>query len=143
MNVINVIGIVLIIIYVAYGMTSLPLGKNNVTFFLRNESGQWLFVGMIYGQRTVASERASVEDQLKDLEAKISTIRNQYAENETQMPHYEAQQVERLEREARLLRRSHFDLDQRSRTFTKRCAACWRPIQVDFKLCRSLKSDPI
>ncbi len=85
---------------------------------------------MIYGQKTVASERASVEDHLKDLDVQISAIRNQYAEDETQMPHFEAQQVERLEKEARLLRRSHHDLDQRSKTFANRCAACWRPFQV-------------
>jgi hypothetical protein len=45
MNVVNIIGMFLIIMYMAYGMTSLPLG-------------------MIRGRNAVLIERASVEEQV-------------------------------------------------------------------------------
>lgn len=74
MNIMNIVGVILITIYVAYGMTSLPLG-------------------LIYEGRTVASARAAVEDQLANLDAQVATIRNQFEESGTQIPYFEAQQV--------------------------------------------------
>ena len=48
LNVVNIIGLILIIVYMSYGMTSLPLG-------------------MIRGRSEVHAERATVEEQVRNL----------------------------------------------------------------------------
>lgn len=74
--------------------------------------------------------RNNVEQQIEEIERNIREIseRNQ----DGHIPRFEQGQIERLEQQARLLRREHRDLDQRAKTFVSRCQVFLRPFQMFF-----------
>jgi len=109
LNILNVIGMLLLIVYAGYGLSSLPCG-------------------MIRGERTVNTDRSNVEEQIGELERQIKEIQDRFSAGT--IPRFEESQIERLEQQVRLLRRTHRDLNQAARTFVNRCHTIMRPFQL-------------
>jgi len=109
LNILNIVGMGLLIFYTGYGLSSLPCG------LIRSK----------HGVRTMLT---GVERQIKDIDDKIKEIETRY-EN-SNIPRFEQSQLERLEQQARLLKREHRDLDQRAKTVVNRCKVIFRPFQM-------------
>jgi len=109
LNTLNIIGLGLLIFYTGYGVSSLPCG-------------------LIRPTRGVRMMRSSVERQIEEIERNIREISSR---NEgSQVPRFEQSQLDRLEQQARLLRREHRDLDQRAKSAVSRCQVIFRPFQM-------------
>ena len=111
LNTLNLVGIVLLILYTGYGLSSLPCGLIRPTHGVRNR-------------------RSAVENQIQEIERSIEEIEARYEGG--QIPRFEQSQLDRLEQQRRLLGREHRDLDQRARTFLSRCQLLMRPFQLVF-----------
>jgi len=111
LNTLNLIGIVLLILYTGYGLSSLPCG-------------------LIRPTRGLRSRRTAVENHIQEIERSIAEIEARYEGG--QIPRFEESQLERLEQQRRLLEREHRDLDQRTRSFLSRCQLLIRPFQMVF-----------
>jgi len=109
LNTLNLIGLGLLIFYTGYGVSSLPCG-------------------LIRPTRGVRMMRSSVEGQIEEIERNIREISSRHADG--QVPRFEQSQLERLEQQARLLRREHRDLDQRAKSAVSRCQVIVRPFQM-------------
>merc|ERR1719336_1129341 len=72
--------------------------------------------------------RSSVERQIDEIEKNIREISSRF-QNE-QVPRFEQSQLERLEQQARLLRREHRDLDQRAKSAVSRLQVILRPFEL-------------
>ena len=115
LNTLNVVGMVLLVLYTGYGMSSLP-------------------IGMIRGSHSVRREQALVNRSLEDLEEQITAIRARNEGQEHNMPVFERSHLERLEQQARLLRRTSHNLEQRARSCLNRIFGLLRPFQMFFGL---------
>ena len=111
LNTLNLIGIVLLILYTGYGLSSLPCG-------------------LIRPTRGLRSRRTAVENHIQEIERSIAEIEARY--DGGQIPRFEESQLERLGQQRRLLEREHRDLDQRTRSFLSRCQLLIRPFQMVF-----------
>jgi len=109
LNTLNIIGLGLLILYTGYGVSSLPCG-------------------LIRPTRGVRMMRSSVERQIEEIERNIRDISGRHGEG--QVPRFEQSQLERLEQQARLLRREHRDLDQRAKTAVSRLQVILRPFEL-------------
>jgi len=109
LNTLNMIGIGLLIFYTGYGVSSLPCG-------------------LIRPTRGVRMRRSSVERKIEEIERNIRDISGRHGER--QVPRFEQSQLERLEQQARLLRREHRDLDQRAKTAVSRLQVILRPFEM-------------
>lgn len=109
LNTLTTIGLGLMIFYTGYGVSSLPCG-------------------LIRPTRGVRMMKSSVERQIDEIEKNIREISSRF-QNE-QVPRFEQSQLERLEQQARLLRREHRDLDQRAKSAVSRCQSILRPFQM-------------
>ncbi len=111
LNSLSLVGMLMLIVYTGYGMTSLP-------------------TGLIKGGPSVHSDRRQVEAEIAELESQVADIR---ARSEgAEMPQFDAMHVERLEQQLRLLGRTRRNLEQSSRSFINRIILCCRPFQVTF-----------
>jgi len=72
--------------------------------------------------------RSSVERQIEEIERNIREISGRQAGGE--VPRFEQSQLERLEQQARLLRREHRDLEQRTKTALSRIQVILRPFEM-------------
>ena len=108
-NTVSVIGMFLVIIYTAYGMSAWPFS-------------------LIGGAPTVHSELSSVDSQITANEEQIEALRNN--EQEGGLNTFEQGQRVRLENELRMLQRTRHNLDQASRSITNRCLLVFRPFQM-------------
>ena len=88
----------------------------------------WPF-SLIGGSQNVHSEVAGVEQQIYNIESRLETLRGQ---DESQLNEYEHMEIERLEREERLLQRQRHELEQTAKSFTNRCILVFRPFQFIF-----------
>ena len=111
LNTLNLIGVVLLILYTGYGLSSLPCG-------------------LIRPSQGARTQRTAVENQIAEIENSIAEIEGRY-EGGT-VPRFEESQLERLEQQRRLLEREHRDLEQRTRSFLSRCQLLMRPFQMVF-----------
>lgn len=109
LNTLNMIGLGLLIFYTGYGVSSLPCG-------------------LIRPTRGVRMMRSSLEGQIEEIERNIREISSRHADGH--VPRFEQSQLERLEQQARLLRREHRDLDQRAKSAVSRCQVILRPFQM-------------
>jgi len=109
LNTMNMIGIGLLIFYTGYGVSSLPCG-------------------LIRPTRGVRMRRSSVERKIEEIERNIRDISGRHGER--QVPRFEQSQLERLEQQARLLRREHRDLDQRAKSAVSRLQVILRPFEM-------------
>jgi LMBR1 domain-containing protein 1 len=110
LNIINILGLCLLICYTGYGVSSLPCG-------------------LIRPARGVRAIRSSVERQLAGIEREIRDINTRQGQT-GQVHSFEQSQLERLEQQARLLRREHRDLEQRARTALSRVQVILRPFEM-------------
>lgn len=115
LNVLNVIGMILLIFYTGYGMSSMP-------------------INMIKGQRNVHVQRQNVVNQIESLESQIREIQSRTEGNESSRPQYEVATIERLEQQVRLLQRSRHNLEQSARSCINRMIMLLRPFQIVFGL---------
>lgn len=113
MNVLNVIGMIWLMVYTGYGMSTLPLR---------------LFIG----KRTVHTDRQNVRHEIQDIEEQIRIIKSRQEEGSGNpgLTTFDMEHLERLEQQVRLLRRSEHDLEQSSRSLWNRVILCCRPFQV-------------
>ncbi|XP_040568192.1 probable lysosomal cobalamin transporter [Lepeophtheirus salmonis] len=111
LNLLNVIGTFFLIIYTGIGISSLSCG-------------------MIRRERSVHARREVVISQLEEVEQRINDIRSRFAED--LIPYIEQVDLDRLEQQARLLRRSHYVLEQKARSFLNRLLLCIRPFEMTF-----------
>ena len=88
----------------------------------------WPF-SLIGGSQNVHSEVAGVEQQIYNIQSRLETLRSQ---DESQLNEYEHMEIERLEREERLLQRQRHELEQTAKSFTNRCILVFRPFQFIF-----------
>jgi len=109
LNVLSSIGMVLLVIYTGCGLSRLPaslLGSGN-------------------GVRT---QLTGVERRVAEIDSNIRDI--QARSEGREIGRFEQGQIERLEQQARLLRREQRDLEQTARTLVNRCKLICRPAQV-------------
>lgn len=111
LNTVSSVGLFLLILYTGYGMSSWPFH-------------------LICGSASVHNELAIVEAQMLTIEVRLGELRNQ----EGPLGEFEIQEVERLEREKRILARSKHELEQATKNCTNRCLMVLRPFQVIFGL---------
>jgi len=109
LNTLNIIGLCLLIFYTGYGVSSLPCG-------------------LMRPRRGVRRMRNSVERQIEEIERNIRDISGRQGGGP--VPRFEQSQLERLEQQARLLRREHRDLDQRTKTAVSRIQVILRPFEM-------------
>ena len=129
LNTLNIIGVLFLILYTGYGLSSLPCGLIRPT----------------HGVRT---RRSAVEEEIESIERDIRAI--EARNNGGQPSGHEQTQLQRLEQQvrsvqfneqifllkiliryiSRLLRREHRDLDQRAKTLVSRCQLLLRPFQM-------------
>jgi hypothetical protein len=109
LNVLNMVGMFFFVIYTGYGMSSLP-------------------VGMIKGQRSVFTERSAVDREIENVETQVKTIEERNADASA-VPSYETAQLDRLQQQLRLLRRTRHDLNMTGRSFVNRLCLVCRPFQ--------------
>ena len=112
-NVLNVIGMFLLILYTAYGMSVLPCG-------------------MVIGSDTVHTERTAVNREIAEVEAQIQQLKEEFAGREDAMNDIDKTRLDRLERELRLLNRNRHNLEQSAKSFINRCVLVCRPFQLMF-----------
>merc|ERR550519_2971109 len=72
--------------------------------------------------------RSWVERQIEEIERSFRSITDRHGTGH--VPMYDTTQLERLEQQARLLRREHRDLDQRAKSAVSRCQVIFRPFQM-------------
>ena len=111
LNVLSLVGMLLLIVYTGFGLTSLPSG-------------------LIRGSRSIHTDRREVEVEIDQLERRIAEIQARYEGREQAMPTYEVEHLNRLEQQARLLHRTRRNLEQSARSFINRLILCCRPFQV-------------
>ena len=115
LNVLNVVGMFFLILYTGFGLSTLP-------------------IGMIRGHRgSVHYRRRRIDAELRAIESEIAEIQERWARGPIGgVQHFEQVQVERLEQQSRLLRRTQRDLDQTGKSCVNRIIAFLRPFQVIF-----------
>lgn len=111
MNVLNTVGIILLVIYTGYGMSTFPLG-------------------LIKGQRSVHTDRSDMMTEINDLEEQVQALKEDYEGRAEAWTSIDQERLERLEQRLRLLRRSEQELNNRSRSCLNRIVLCCRPFQV-------------
>jgi len=111
LNTLNLIGLVLLILYTGYGLSSLPCG-------------------LIRPKQGVRTQRTLVDVEIEEAERHIRQIEERYATGSIQR--FDQSQLERLEQQLRLLRRERRDLDQAAKTLVSRCQLMLRPFQMIF-----------
>jgi len=112
-NVLNLIGMTLLIVYTAYGMSVLPCG-------------------MIVGSDTVYTERDAVNREIGTLETQINELKDEFSGREESMTEIDKMRLNRMERELRLLNRNRHNLEQAAKSFLNRCVLICRPFQLVF-----------
>lgn len=116
LNAVSIVGMFLIIVYTGYGMSSWPCG-------------------LIGGSPGVHSELDQIERQIASNEEQIDRLNSQDAGS---LNTFEREQLDRLEKELRLLARAKHNLEQVTRSFINRVFLCFRPFQVVIGLFFSL-----
>lgn len=111
LNVLNVVGMFFFVVYAGCGFSSLPYG-------------------MIKGQRSVFTRRADVDAEISNVEAQIKRIEERNEGGST--PNFDAAQLDRLQQQLRLLRRTRRELEQTGRSFLNRALLVCRPFQFLF-----------
>ncbi|XP_023346067.1 probable lysosomal cobalamin transporter isoform X2 [Eurytemora carolleeae] len=109
LNVVNLIGMIILIIYTGFGLSSFP----------------W---GILAGRRNVDAERSSLQISIQELESQINEIRVRNGNNS--IPRFEQSQLDRLEQQVRLLQREEKDLEQRARNIINRCKLLCMPCRI-------------
>merc|ERR1712141_935310 len=110
LDVLSCIGMIILIVYTAYGMSSLPFS-------------------MIKGQRTIYTDKNSIEKEIEDLENQIRLLKERFDGEEGNMNEMDIHHLERLEQQVRLLQRRRRSLEQSARSFVNRLVLICRPFQ--------------
>jgi LMBR1 domain-containing protein 1 len=110
LNVLSCVGMIILIVYTAYGMSSLPFS-------------------MIKGQRTIYTDKNSIEKEIEDLENQIRLLKERFDGEEGNMNDMDIHHLERLEQQVRLLQRRRRSLEQSARSFVNRLVLICRPFQ--------------
>jgi len=111
LNVINTIGMVILVTYTGFGLSALPLG-------------------IINAKRAVDRENRTVVTSIQEYEAQIESIVARSGHGTPQM--YEQSQIDRLEQQVRLLERERRDLEQQAKNVVNRCRLLFMPCQMAF-----------
>jgi len=111
-NVLNIVGMILMVIYTSYGMSVLP-------------------TTMIAGSDTVHSECNAVNREMSRIESQINDMKEEFP-SESMMTEFDLARLDRLERELRILARTRHQLEQSAKSFLNRLILLLRPFQLVF-----------
>jgi len=110
LNVINLVGMLVLIVYTGVGLSSLPCS-------------------LVAARRRVDGERNTLQLSISELESQIAEIEGRSV-NAASIPTFDQSQIDRLEQQLRLLRRDQRDLEQRAKNAINRCALVVMPCQL-------------
>ncbi|ESO86626.1 hypothetical protein LOTGIDRAFT_235253 [Lottia gigantea] len=111
-SVLSLIGMLLLILYTAYGMSSLP-------------------IGLIVGRLNVKKERLEVQSQITDTEGQIDSIKQRHV-GRKKMSKKDERRVEKLQESDHLMERRLRHLIEKENSCVNKCMKVLRPFEMIF-----------
>ncbi|XP_077990655.1 putative lysosomal cobalamin transporter [Glandiceps talaboti] len=118
-NCLTLIGMLLLVVYTAYGMNALP-------------------IDMIFGTKNAKDEILEVQEDGDAIKGEIASIKGKYKTKGRTMSRRDRNRISDLEQKEKLIKRRRRHLQKANTSWLNRCSLLWRPFEVILGIVLSL-----
>ncbi|XP_070534993.1 lysosomal cobalamin transport escort protein LMBD1-like isoform X2 [Ptychodera flava] len=110
-SILTLIGMLLLVIYTAYGMNALP-------------------IDMIFGTKSAKDEIVEVQGDYDDIQSEIAAIRHKYKHTRRSMSRKDRTKLNDLQDKEKLIKRRERHLEKADKSWCTKCSILWRPFEI-------------